>query len=116
MAHPPAPDPAPRWLKYYRYVSPAEAYAVETSNVIMTFSNTGRTWYTPDRYSTRDEARAQLALPAVPSHRVGPYPEDELPNWVVALSRAAPNFGQPGGGWEAATDEAAYVFGVLPLA
>jgi hypothetical protein len=89
---------------------------VQTSNIIMTFSTTGRTWYTPDRYATRDEARRLLALPGVPSHRVGPYPEDELPAWAVPLQRVQPNFGQPGGGWEAATDEAAYVFGVLPLA
>jgi len=116
MAQQPAEDPAPRWIKYYRYVTPAEAYAVETTNIIMTFGNTGRTWYTPDRYSTRAEARSYLALPAVPSHRVGPYPEDELPNWAVPLGRVKPNFGQPGGGWEAATDEVTYVFGVLPLA
>ena len=116
MAHPLAPRTAPRWLKYYRYATPAEAYAVETSNIIETFSTTGRTWYTPDRYATRDEARAYLALPGVPSHRVGPYPEDELPDWVVPLRRVQPSFGQPGGGWEAACDEAAYTFGVLPLA
>src|SRR5688572_27930302 len=108
--------PAPRWLQYYRYVGPAEAYAVETSKVVMTFSATGRTWFTPDRYATRDEARMLLAMPAIPSHRVGPYPEDELPQWAVPLRRVQPSFGQPGGGWEAATDEAAYVFGVLPLA
>jgi hypothetical protein len=116
MAVPAAYYPAPRWLQYYRYVTPAEAYAVATAHIIATFSPTGRTWYTPDRYATRDEARTRLALPVVPSHRVGPYPEDELPNWVIPLRRVAPNFGQPGGGWEAATDDAAYTFGVLPLA
>jgi hypothetical protein len=113
----PSPQSLPqRWLKYYRYVTPSEAYAVETSNIIMTFSNTGRTWYTPDRYSTRDDARTYLALPSLPSHRVGPYPEDELPTWVIPLRRVQPNFGYPGGGWEVATDDAVYVFGVSPLA
>jgi hypothetical protein len=34
---------ASRWLQFYRYVTPAEAYAVETTNIVRTFSNTGRT-------------------------------------------------------------------------
>ena len=108
--------PAPRWLQFYRYVGPAEAYAVETSRIVATFSPTARTWYTPDRYATRVDAQVFLAMPGVPSHRVGPYPEDELPHWTVPLRRVAPSFGQPGGGWEAATDDSAFVFGILPLA
>jgi hypothetical protein len=54
-------------------------------------------------------------MPRLPTHRVGPYPEDELPPWSVPLRRAMPSFGHPGGGWEAATDDAAYVFGVVAL-
>lgn len=116
MAQPQAYQQAPRWTQYYRYVGPAEAYATETSNIIRTLSQTGRTWYSPDRYLTRADALRFLALPAVPTHRVGPYPEDELPPWVIRRRRVAPAFGQPGGGWEAATDDSAYVFAVSPLA
>lgn len=104
-----------RVRQFYRYVGAAEAYAVQTSRIVMTLSGTGLTWYSPERYLIRSDAQRLLALPAVPSHRVGPYPEDELPPWTVPLRRVYPNFGQPGGGWEAATDTAAYVFEVAPL-
>jgi hypothetical protein len=107
---------APRWPQYYRYLGPAEAHAVQTSKIIITLSGTGRTWYTPDRYLTRSDAKRYLALPTIPSHRVGPYPEDELPNWVVTLQRVQPAFGEPGGGWEAATDDPLYLFEVAALA
>lgn len=112
----PITSPAPRWLQYYRYVGPGEAYAVETSDIIATLSGTGRTWYSPNRYEKRSDAKRFLAMPAMPTHRVGPYPEDELPPFSVPLRRVQPAFGEPGGGWEAATDEVAYVFGVRALA
>ena len=102
-------------LLYYRYVGPGEAYAVQTTDTIATLSGTGRTWYSPDRYSTRLEAQTFLALPRVPTHRVGPYPDDELPRFAVGLRRVQPAFGQPGGGWEAAADAPTYVFGVQAL-
>jgi hypothetical protein len=102
--------------QFYRYVGAAEAYAVQTSRIIMALSGTARTWYTPDRYLTRSDAMQFLALPSVPSHRVGPYPEDELPPFVIPLRQVQPSFGQPGGGWEAAADEPAYVFEVAALA
>ena len=105
----------PRARQFYRYVGAAEAYAVQTSRIIMTFSGIGRTWYTPTRYVTRSQAKQFLALPAIPSHRVGPYPEDELPHMAIPLRRVPPNFGEPGGGWEAATDEPAYLFEISPL-
>lgn len=104
-----------RVLHLYRHVGPAEAYAVQTSKIVMTFSGAGRTWFTPDRYLTRSDAKSFLALPAVPSHRVGPYPEDELPGWSIALQRVQPAFGEPGGGWEAATDYPMYLFEIAPL-
>lgn len=106
----------PRWPQFYRYLGPAEAYAVQTSKIIMTLSGTGRTWYTPDRYLTRSDAKRYLALPTLPSHRAGPYPEDELPVWAVTLQPVQPAFGEPGGGWEAATDGSLYIFDVAPLA
>ena len=107
--------PAPPWLQYYRYVGPAEAYAVETTRIVMTLSGLGITWYTPDRYLSRIDAQRFLALPGVSTHRLGPYPEDELPPFTVGLRRVQPNFGQPGGGWEAATERPVFVFGVAPL-
>ena len=107
---------ASRTLSFYRYVGPAEAYAVQASKIITTLSSTGRTWYTPDRHLTRSEAKRYLALPATPTHRVGPYPEDELPPWIIPLQRVQPAVGEPGGGWEAATDDPLYIFDVAPLA
>jgi hypothetical protein len=115
MTQPGIGQAASRWLQYYRYVRPEEAYAVQTTDIIATLSRSGRTWFTPDRYATRDDARRRLALPDVPTHRVGPYPEDELPRFNILLRRVQPAFGQPGGGWEAATDGVAYVFGVHAL-
>ena len=107
--------PSARQLMFYRYVGPDEAWAIESSKIVMTLSGTGRTWYAPIRYDKRSDAKRFLALPRTPSHRVGPYPEDELPAWVIVLRRVMPAFGEPGGGWEAATDDPAFVFAVAPL-
>jgi hypothetical protein len=106
---------APRWLLHYRYLGPHEAYAVESAKFVETLSDRGRTWYSPDRYTTRRDARAYLSLPHLPTHRLGPFPEDELPPFTVPLRRVEPAFGQPGGGWEAATDEPHYMPTSAPL-
>ena len=105
-----------RHISFYRYVSAAEAYAIETNRIVQSTGDTGLTWYSPDRYHSRSEAKRFLALPVTPTHRVGPYPEDELPPWSTPLEQVEPAFGEPGGGWQAATDKPLYLFEVSPLA
>ena len=104
-----------RCLQHYRYLAPDEAYAVEGAKFVETLSDRGLTWYSPDRYLTRRDARAYLALPRTPTHRLGPFPEDELPPFVVQLQRVDPAFGQHGGGWEAATDQPHFMPTSTPL-
>lgn len=100
---------------FYRYLAPDEAFAVTTANFVQTLNLSRQTWYSPDRYDRRSEALAFLALRRTPTHRVGPFPEDELPAWAIPLRRVAPAFGQPGGGLEAATGDPVYLFEVAPL-
>lgn len=101
--------------QYYRYVGPAEAYAVESTRIVQSLSGIGITWWMPDRYATRADAKRFLALPALPTHRVGPVPEDELPVFTVQAQRVQPNFGEPGGGWEVAVVRPTYLFGIQAL-
>lgn len=105
----------PRCLQHYRYLAPDEAYAVDAAKFVESLGSLGLTWYSPGRYLTRKEARAYLSLPRIPTHRLGPFPEDELPPFVIPLRRVDPAFGQHGGGWEAATDEAHFVPASVPL-
>jgi hypothetical protein len=105
----------PRTRLFYRYLAPDEAFAVTSANLVQTLNLTNRTWYSPDRYRSRSDARRYLALPRTPTHRVGPFPEDELPTWSVPLRRVAPANAQPGGGWESATDDPVYLFEIAPL-
>lgn len=103
-------------VQFYRYVGATEALAIEGSKVVATLSaRTTRTWFTPDRYLTRLQAKAMLAMPLVPTHRTGPYPEDELPRLGVPLQQVQPAWGEPGGGWETAVDQAFDVFGIVAL-
>jgi hypothetical protein len=102
-------------IGFYRYVSyPAEiAQLLRERKVHSTNPGTGyATWYTPTRYDVLTTACAELALPAPPTHRVGPIPATGMPAFDIQLRAVAPAFGQPGGGVEARTRAPVWVFGV----
>jgi hypothetical protein len=89
-------------LLFYRYVGKAEAESIDNTGVIQ--SRSGVTWFTPDLYDSVEEAQRMLALPDRPSHRVGPIPVDELPDFDhCSLQFVHPAGPHPGGGLEAAT-------------
>lgn len=100
---------------FYRYVGNSEAKDIENRRVIS--SRTGVTWFTPNRYDSATQAQQELALPLVPTHRVGPIPSDELPDLdVTSLQPVAPAFGYPGGAVEGATSSVTHIYGIIDLA
>ena len=100
---------------FYRYVGPQEANDIAQRHVIK--SGSGITWFTPNRYDAAATAQRDLALQAIPTHRVGPIPADELPDLdATSLRPVAPAFGFPGGGVEGATTVETHLFGIMGLA
>jgi hypothetical protein len=103
-------------LMFYRYTDEVEAAAIRQSQRIEPGAGRVTKWYTPDRYDTGLDARRFLALRYTPVYRVGPIPEDELPDLDHAPLRVVqPAYGQPGGGLEVATTKPMYLFDITPL-
>lgn len=102
-----------RHQRFYRYVGSAEAFGIATTGIVQSLGPI--TWYTPNRYATRITAKRYLALPALPTHRVGPVPEDEMPVFTSQLRRVQPGYGEPGGGWEAGATSPLYLLGLHAL-
>jgi len=101
-------------VQFYRYVGQAEADSIVQTGVIK--SSSGITWFTPDFYESVQEAQEKLALPQIPTHRVGPVPADEMPDFDHCPIRPVrPRYGQPGGGVEAATTGEVKLFRIASL-
>ena len=103
-------------VMFYRYTDDTEAGEIRENNRIEPAPNQICKWFTPDRYDTGEEAQRFLAMRYIPTHRVGPIPSDELPDFDhIFLRVVAPAHGQPGGGLEAATTRIAHLFSITRL-
>ena len=103
-------------LAYYRYTDDTEAAIIQEHSRIERAPHQTCKWYTPNRFESGEDARRFLALAYTPTYRIGPIPEDELPDFDHApLRLVGPNFGQPGGALEAATTQSFYLFSVTPI-
>ena len=101
-------------LALYRYFShPTEISQVRDKRKVQTTNpNAQGTWYTPTRYDDPMRAQQQLALRQPPTHRIGPIPADEMPDFDIGLRPVAPANGQPGGGVEARAKEPGWLSGL----
>ncbi len=100
---------------FYRYISyPVEIQQIVAERKIQSTnpSEGFATWYTPTRYNNPAEAKSELALRTLPTHRVGPIPLDELPPLDIGPRRADPADGEPGGGTEVRTRHPVWLFGL----
>ena len=103
-------------LSFYRYVDQKEAIMIEELRRIEPTPGTGVKWYSVDRYESGADAQRHLALRHVPTHRVGPIPVSQMPDFDAHPFRVvSPAFGQPGGGVEAATTQTLYLFDISAL-
>lgn len=99
----------------YRYIShPAEVTQVVDERKVQSTNPQTQyaTWYTPARYDNPAMVQQELALFRQPTHRVGPIPADDMPDFDIGLRPVAPAFGQPGGGVEARTKSPVWLFGL----
>jgi hypothetical protein len=105
-------------LGFYRYISdPNEVVQWSQERKINTLNPKAvGTWYAPTRYQTPDQAESELALPIRPTHRAGPIPADEMPDFVTGPRLSQPLFGQPGGGIEVLVGREAWIFGFRDFA
>ena len=97
-------------LLFYRYVDVRENKQIKKDKRIALAPGQTFKYYTPDRYDRAADAQRFLALSYPPHYRVGPIPDDELPNLHVQLRSVAPANGQPGGGQEVATTQTLFLF------
>ena len=104
-----------RQTGYYRYVGEAELAYISATREIRSLSAV--THFTPDRYDDPDEAQRFLALERRPQFRLGPIPEDEMPEFDAVPLRDVEfkGPGRPGGGTEVATTATVSLFGVYDL-
>ncbi len=88
----------------YRYVRRKpfqdECQEVRDHSYVPTF---GGTWLSPDRYDSAAAAKAGLALPELPEHRIGPFWSLDVVFDGISLRASPPRFGEVGGGWELTT-------------
>ena len=105
-------------LGFYRYISyQAEIDQVKRERKVYS-TNPGTqyaTWYCPTRHDDPATAQGELALRKRPTHRVGPIPVSEMPDFEVALRPVAPANGQPGGGVEVCVRRPVWLFGFRDL-
>ena len=90
-------------LGFYRYVTGEEALLISEMRTIAPSPDTRVKYYKPDRYETGDEAQRRLSMAYKPTHRVGPIPAGDMPEFDhVSLQRVAPrrvdSLDLPGGG------------------
>lgn len=97
---------------FYRYVSAGELASLRRSRTIQ--SQSGVTYFTPERYDDPQEAYRKLASYAVPEHRIGPIPADEMPDFDQVPLRPVgfKDRDRPGGGVEAATSKPVHLFSI----
>jgi len=100
---------------FYRYISsPAEVKQINDDRKVLSVNaQTGfTTWYTPTRYTNLGQATQELSLPQQPTHMIGGLSDVIMPSFHIALRVVQPNFGQPGGGVEAATQNPVWLLGL----
>lgn len=103
-------------IVFYRYADDVEAALVYENRRIESGPNQTCKWYSPDRYESGADARRFLSLSYTPTHRIGPIPADDLPDFDhTDLQGVLPNFGQPGGGLQAATTKTFYLFDITRI-
>jgi hypothetical protein len=100
---------------FYRYTDQYEADLIERTRRIEPAPGQTCKYYTPHRYDTGVDAQKYLAMAYTPTHRVGPIPEDELPQLHIPLRVVGAAYGQPGGGLEVATTDTIYLFNITPI-
>lgn len=99
---------------FYRYADGLETGLIQQDQCIKPKPNSNVKYLSPDRYDTAADAQQFLALPYTPTHRIGPIPEDELPD-TVQLTLVGPANNQPGGGLEAFVTKEIYLFSITRL-
>lgn len=102
-------------IGFYRYIcDPAEVNQAMNERKLHSMNRiTGHaTWYAPTRYEKPAEAQRELALRRPPTHRVGPIPANEMPDFDIGFRTVAPANGQPGGGVEVCTRSPVWLFGL----
>ena len=100
---------------FYRYLSSSQeiSQVIDERKVQSTNSSTQyATWYCPTRSDSDSMAEQEVALPRPPTHRIGPIPNDQMPQFDIGLRPVSPAFGQPGGGVEARTAAPVWLFGL----
>lgn len=102
-------------VSYWRYVDAFEANLVEKEGCLEPRLGQRYKYLTPDLYDTVTEAQQYLALSYTPEFRIGPFPEDELPDPIAGIIVVAPGNGQPGGGLEIAIDKPLYIQKAIKL-
>ncbi len=103
---------------YYRYISDSvEVQQVKEERKILSTNNTTKneTWFTVDRYDDVAIAEDKLALPVIPSHRVGPISSVMMPSCHIGPRIVDPGYGKKGGGIEVATMEPIWLCGLRDL-
>jgi hypothetical protein len=103
----------PTW--YYRYLSnPPEVKQLIDERKIQSLNATTNylTWYTPTRYEDVNQAKQELSMPYIPTHRVGPIPDIHFGSEEVPLRLSSPFYGCPGGGLEMATRDVIWLSGL----
>lgn len=101
---------------FYRYTDDNEARFIRQNGCIKPGPSQLSKWFTPDRYETGTEAQTFLAMAYTPTHRIGPIPELEMPDFDhTSLRIVGAANSQPGGGLEVATTHIYYLFGIAPI-
>lgn len=105
-------------IGFYRYISDQSPVHVrelrwwlEERRVRSAAPSSSGTWFSPTRYENPVDALRDLALPYIPTHRIGPIGIDQIPGFTIELRRSQPLFGQPGGGVEARGMGDVWLFG-----
>lgn len=101
----------------YRYFSLAdEAHQIKQERKVKSLRNPeGLTYFTPTRYEDMRQAVEELSLDAAhpPTYRIGPIPNAFFPDVLdIPLQRVKPFGGSAGGGFEVATREPVWLFGL----
>ncbi len=103
---------------FYRYLShPLEVDQVRVERKVQTTNpKAPGTWYTPTRYNDPQMAQQELALPRLPTHRIGPILDDQVPDITIGFRRVMPAFGYPGGGVEVLVKGPVWLLGLWDFA
>jgi len=94
----------------YHYTDETGRAGIESSGTIRPGAS-GKTWFSPTRYTNQLQAQQELALPRTPTS-VMEIPKGRIPNLTDATT-VERRFGQPGGGLESFTTDNVNVQGLF---